>query len=50
MKETRAYKAGVVQGKSIIENVNLFYQNRTAIKYMVGLMSVLIPEFKRRKK
>ena len=48
MKNTRAYKAGEAQGRSIIEMIHLMYQNRTAKKFISGLMSVLIPDYKKR--
>jgi len=46
--ETRAFTAGRKQAEVIIENVNLMYQNNTAKNFYLGLMSILIPEFKRR--
>ena len=45
----RGYKAGVAEGKSIVEIVNLFYQNNTALHFYKGLLEILEEEYKRRK-
>lgn len=45
----RAESAGYQLGGSIVEMVNLMYQNRTAEKFYSGLVAVLGLEIERRK-
>ena len=47
-KVSRAEKAGIQLGESIVEIIHLMYQNNTARNFWKGLMSVL--EKKRRDK
>lgn len=46
----RPEKAGKLRGESIIEDVNLFYQNTTALKYIKALKETIDEEYKRRRK
>jgi len=46
----RPEKAGKLRGKSIIEDVNLFYQNTTALKYIKALKEIIDEEYERRTK
>lgn len=48
-KMTRAEKAGIDQGKAIVEMVHLMYQNNTSSNFYKGLMAVLEEEVRRRK-
>ena len=41
MKKSRAEKAGEKMGESIIEMMNLMYQNNTAKNFLEGLTNVL---------
>lgn len=50
MSETRAFKAGRMLAKSIIEMIHLMYQSKTALKFMRGLMGVLLVEYDKRKR
>jgi hypothetical protein len=45
----RGFKAGVAEGKSIVEMVNLFYQNNTASHFYRGLNEIIQKEMVRRK-
>ena len=45
---TRPYKAGLSLAKSIVELVNLIYQNDTAKKFLIGLQIGLLKEMERR--
>lgn len=45
---TRAEKAGESLGKSIVEMVNLMYQNNTALRFFDGLMLILKDEYEKR--
>ena len=44
----RARKAGRHMARSIVENINLMYQNDSAANYYVGLMEVLEKDIERR--
>ena len=48
MEKTRASKAGEKLGKSIIEMINLMYQNNTAVNFLLALCRVLSKEKKKR--
>ena len=48
MKKSKAYEAGRDAGLSKIKDIHLMYQNNTAKNYILGLMSVLLPEYERR--
>lgn len=47
-KEGRPAKAGKDMGKSIVEIVNLMYQNQTAKQFLRALIKVLKSELKDR--
>jgi len=49
MTKTRAGKAGWQMGLAIIEMVNLFYQNKSALHYYKALTVALNDEYHRRK-
>ncbi len=44
----RPEKAGELKGKSIVEDVHLFYQNNTALRYLESLKEVIDTEYFRR--
>ena len=44
IENTRPYKAGVSLARSVIEMVDLMYQNKTAQKFLRGLISTLSKE------
>jgi len=48
IKDTRPYKAGLALAGSIIELVNLMYQNETAEKFFTALYNELLKEMKHR--
>ena len=45
---TRPARAGIAMAKSIIEMVNLMYQNNTAEKFLVALNTIIAEELNRR--
>jgi len=47
---TRAYKAGALLAESIVEMVNLMYQNTTALNFLRALCEGVTAELDRRKK
>lgn len=47
-KKTRAHKAGVNQGKALVETIHLMYQNRTISHYLRGLNEEILKEMDRR--
>lgn len=46
---TRSYKAGEALGESIVEMVNLMYQNKTADRFLFGLYNIILDEMIKRK-
>ena len=50
MKKSRAELSGIQMGLSIIEMVNLMYQNTTAMRFLRGLIATLKAEIKVRDK
>lgn len=46
----RAELAGTKMGQSIYEMVHLMYQNRTAIWFLWGLLTVIVAAFEKRHK
>lgn len=48
MKSTRPYKAGAAFARSVIEMVNLMYQNQTAEKFLTALYEEIQQELKKR--
>ena len=49
MRKTRSYIAGVSMAESIIDMVHLMYQNKTAYRFLSGIINRLGEEFIRRK-
>lgn len=49
MENTRPYKAGKSLARSIIEMINLMYQNATAEKFILALHHEILKEMERRK-
>lgn len=47
-KRTRADKAGEAMAKSIVEMINLMYQNNTAFNFLNSLLTHLHKDFMRR--
>ena len=45
---TRAWKAGEALGRSVVESVQLMYQNNTAMNYLKGLHREIEKEIFRR--
>ena len=45
----RPEKAGAMLGQSIVEMVHLMYQNRTALWFLYGLLTVIIAAFANRR-
>lgn len=50
MKNSRPYKAGLSLAKSVIEMVDLMYQNKTALAFLTALNNRISKELERRKK
>jgi len=48
-KGSRPYKSGKALAKSLIEMVNLMYQNHTAESFLTALYDEISKEMKRRK-
>ena len=48
-KRIRSYNAGQKMANAIIEMVHLMYQNKTALNFYSGLLTMLEAEFTRRK-
>lgn len=48
IRETRPYKAGTQMGESLVEMIHLMYQRNTALKYLKGLLDILVKEEHRR--
>ncbi len=48
-EKSRAYEAGRLKARSIVEDVNLMYNDKTAARYYKGLDDGLRPEYKERR-